>query len=115
MKTQACLKCSLFFQDSLPTNFWGACVLTSTHLINSTPSKLLEGKLTYEVLYHENPSCDHIKVFGTLCFAQSKKAKDKYASRGRKCIFIGYPLGQKGRRLSYLETQEFFVSQDVIF
>ena len=106
---------ALLFQASLPTKFWGEYVLAAMHLINRTPSKVLKGKTLYEVLYYKKPFYDHIKIFGTLCFAQSKRIKDKFAPRGRKCVFLSYPFGQKGWKVFDLETQEFFVSRDVIF
>ncbi|GKC60790.1 retrovirus-related pol polyprotein from transposon TNT 1-94 [Tanacetum coccineum] len=40
---------------------------------------------------------------------------DKFASRSRKCGFVGYTYGQKGWRLFDLEKLEFFVSRDVDF
>lgn len=40
---------------------------------------------------------------------------DKFASQSRKCVFVGYPFGQKGWRLYDLTTKEFFVSRDVKF
>jgi len=46
--------------------------------------------------FHKAPSYDYIKVFSTLCFAHNKKTKDKFAPRGRRCLFVGYPFGQKG-------------------
>jgi len=87
---------ALLFQASLPTKFWGECVLAAAHLINRTPSKLLVGKTPYEMLYQQKPSYEHLKVFGTLCFAKIKGSKDKFAPRGKKCLFVGYPFGQKG-------------------
>ena len=60
---------ALLFQASLPLKFWGECVLTAAYLINRTPSKLLNGKTPYEMLYRTTPSYGDIKLFGTLCFA----------------------------------------------
>ena len=105
---------ALLFQASLPTKFWGECVLTAAHLINEKPTKLLNGKTPYEVLYHQKPSYDSSKVFGTLCFAQNKRSRDKLAPRERKCVFLGYPFGQKGWKVFNLETQELFASWNVI-
>ena len=70
---------AVLFQANIPMKFWGECVLIVVYLINRTPSILLRGKTPYEVLHQKTPSYDNIKVFGTLCFAHSKKSKDKFA------------------------------------
>ena len=82
------------FQANLPIRFWGECVLTTTYLINRTPTKLLKGKSPYEILFNATPSYTEIRVFGSLCFARNNpRVKDKFASRSRKCVFLGYPFG----------------------
>ena len=96
--------------------FWGECALTAAYLINRTPSKLLKGKTLYKVLFGVKPKYDHIKLFGSLCFASYRpKPKGKFAPRTRKCIFVGYPYGKKGWKLYNLETSEIFVSWDAVF
>ncbi|XP_074315329.1 uncharacterized protein LOC141651520 [Silene latifolia] len=40
---------------------------------------------------------------------------DKFAKKGRKCVFVGYPSNKKGWKLYDLETKSFFVSRDVVF
>ena len=73
---------ALRFQAGLPLKFWGECVLTATHLINRTPSRVLKGKCPYEILHLQPPSYDHLKVFGCLCFVQIRPtSKDKFAIR----------------------------------
>lgn len=55
-------------------------------------------------------------MFGSLCYAYNiRRHGDKFESRSRRCAFAGYPNGQKGWRLFDLETNEFFVSRDVVF
>jgi len=77
---------------------------------------VLEGKTPYEVLHGKPPSYEHIRVFGSLCYAYNLRTSgDKFNSKSRRCIFVGYPYGKKGWRVYDLETRQFFVSQDVVF
>jgi len=107
---------ALQFQVNLPIGFLGECVLTAAYLINQTPTKLLSGRSPYEILFHTSPSFREIRVFGCLCFAWiTPRDMDKFASRSKKCVFLGYPFGQKGWKVCDLETQEMFVSRNIVF
>jgi hypothetical protein len=107
---------ALRFQANLPISFWGECILTAVYLINRTPTPLLKGKTPYDMLYGQTPSYDVLRVFGSFCFANNRpRVKDKFGSRTRKCIFVGYPHGKKGWRLFYLERREYFFSRDLLF
>lgn len=107
---------ALRFQANLPISFWGECIMTAAYLINRTPTPLLDGKTPYDMLFDQTPSYNTLRVFDCLCFAKNRpRTKDKFGSRTRKCIFVGYPYGKKGWRLYDLESKDFFVSRDVIF
>lgn len=107
---------ALRFEANLPIEFWGECVLTAAHLINRTPSPLLNNKTPFEVLHGEPPSISHLRVLGCLAYARNKNTKgDKFASRSRKCILLGYPSGTKGWKLYDLEQKVVFISRDVTF
>ena len=109
---------ALRFQASLPIQFWGecVCVLIAAYLINRTLTKLLKGKSPYEAIFEYKPSCDEIRTSGTLYYARNNpRTKDKFASRSRRCVFLGYPFGKKGWRVYDLETREMFLSRDVVF
>lgn len=107
---------SLLFTSTLPKSFWGESIYTAAFLINRTPTPLLQGKSPHELLYGQPPLYNELRVFGSLCFAaQTPKTKDKFASRSRRCVFIGYPQGKKGWLLYDLETKSQFASRDVVF
>ncbi|GAU48759.1 hypothetical protein TSUD_281100 [Trifolium subterraneum] len=107
---------ALRFQGNLPISFLGECILTAEYLINRTPTPLLNGKCPYEVLNGKPPTYEHLRVFGSLCYAHNQGRKgDKFASRSRKCVFVGYPHGKKGWKLFDLDTNTYFVSRDVDF
>ncbi|KAI5388425.1 hypothetical protein KIW84_074204 [Lathyrus oleraceus] len=56
------------------------------------------------------------KMIGSLCYAHNQRRDgDKFASRSKKCMFIGYPYGKKGWKLFDSETENIFVSRDVEF
>ncbi|XP_010412990.1 PREDICTED: uncharacterized protein LOC104699374 [Camelina sativa] len=107
---------ALRFQAHLPLEFWGECVLTAAYLINRTPSPVLNNQTPYERLHKKPPLYEHLRVFGSLCYAYNpRRHGDKFESRSRRCVFVGYPHGQKGWRLFDIEAAEFFVSRDVVF
>ena len=43
------------------------------------------------------------------------KGSEKFASRSRRCIFVGYPYEKKAWKLYDLDTNEFFESRDIVF
>lgn len=89
-------------------NFWGECIFGAGYLINRTPSTVLDYKTPYELLFGVPPSYDNLRIFGSLCYAHNQRAKsDKFASRSRRCVFVGYPHGKKGWKLFDLDRQEF--------
>ncbi|XP_021756883.1 uncharacterized protein LOC110721955 [Chenopodium quinoa] len=107
---------ALRFQGGLPIYFWGECALAAAHLINRTPTVLINNKTPYEILFGTPPLFSELRVFGSSCFAHNQRAKsDKFASRSQKCVFVGYPFGKKGWYLYDLDKKEFFVSRDVRF
>lgn len=88
---------ALRFQSHLPIKFWGEYVLTVDYLINRTPSSVLHGKTPFEILYGKSPSFEHLRVFSYLCYEHNQNEHgDKFSSRSKKCLFVGYSYGKRG-------------------
>ncbi|WJZ84553.1 hypothetical protein VitviT2T_004153 [Vitis vinifera] len=103
------------FQAHLPLPFWAECVSTVVHIINRLPTPLLSHQTPFERLYGKLPSYSHIRVFGCLAYATNVHVPHKFAPRAKRCIFLGYPVGQKAYKLYDLDTHQMFTSRDVVF
>ncbi|KAL8159399.1 hypothetical protein V2J09_000936 [Rumex salicifolius] len=87
--------CALRFQGHILIKFWGECVLTTLYLTNRLSTLILQGKSPFELLYGTRPDYSHIRVTGCLSYVHTPKGGNKFVNRGRRCMFIGYPLGKK--------------------
>lgn len=59
---------TLSFNASMPKRFWFDAFLTAIYLINRIPTKLLQLKRPYEVLFNKLLDYIFLKVFGCICF-----------------------------------------------
>ncbi|KAL2893587.1 Retrovirus-related Pol polyprotein from transposon TNT 1-94 [Bienertia sinuspersici] len=107
---------ALRIHAGLPKYLWGECLLAATHLINLLPSVVIGWQTPYEKLMKKKPSYDYLRTVGCLCYAsKGGKKGDKFDERGVRCVFIGYPHGQKGYKVYDLKEKKLFVSRDVVF
>ena len=107
---------SLSFQAHLPKNFWHLSIQHAIHLINRLPTPLLHNKSPFTLLHNALPTFSHLKCFGCLAFASTLHVhRTKFQSRARKSVFLGYRNGTKGYLLYDLNSNEFFVSRNVVF
>lgn len=95
----------LRFQAKLHIKFWGECLLTAAYIINYTPMSHLFDKSPYEHLFQKPPTFHDLHIFKCLCYAYvNDRVHDKFGFSPSKCIFIGYPHGQKGSTVYDLNT-----------
>ena len=107
---------ALYFESRISLHNWSGCVLTTTLLINRTPSPLLGNKSPYELLYQNVVDYSSFRVFGCLTFVSTLPVhRTKFDPRARLCIFIRYPNGVKGYKLLDVQTKQILISRDVVF
>ena len=107
---------ALMFQSQVPLEFWGDCVLTAVFIINRLPSPLLKEKSPLELLTSKKVDYNGLRVFGCLAYCStSPKQRTKFQPRSRSCVFLGYPAGYKGYKVMDLETNQTYISRNVIF
>jgi hypothetical protein len=58
---------SLLANASIPLKFWDQAFLTATHLINRTPTKLLDYDTSLHRLLGATPDYSNLRVFGYAC------------------------------------------------
>jgi hypothetical protein len=59
---------ALLANASMPLKFWDQAFLTATHLINHTPSKLLDYDTPFHRLLGVQPDYTNLHVFGCTCW-----------------------------------------------
>ncbi|GJU07481.1 putative RNA-directed DNA polymerase [Tanacetum coccineum] len=107
---------ALRFEANLPKRFWGECVMTAAYVINRLPSKTIENKTPFEILYGEKPDYEHMKIFGCLAYFRNTDTRgDKFEWRGKPGVFLGYSPGTKGYKIYDITDNKTVVSRDVKF
>ncbi|GER27437.1 retroelement pol polyprotein-like [Striga asiatica] len=100
----------------LRRDLWPYTLLATVHIIKSLPTEVLHWKTPYEMLHGEAHSYDRFKVFGSLCYAKRNiPHRRKFDPRASPCVYLGYVNGVKGFRVLDLDSNEVFISRDVIF
>lgn len=107
---------ALRFEANLPTKFWGECVMAAAYIINRLPSKTINNKTPFEILFERKPEYEHMKVFGCLAYFRNTDTNgDKFEWKGKPGVFLGYPPGTKGYKIYDITNNKMVVSRDVRF
>lgn len=107
---------ALMFHSQLPLKFWPYAILTATWLLNRTPTRVLQWKTPYSLLFKSEPDYTTLQPFGCLAYAVNlTPQRSKFHSRNFKCVFIGYSANHKGYLLYDLENAKVLTSRDVHF
>ncbi|KAL0550799.1 hypothetical protein IC582_009862 [Cucumis melo] len=106
---------------SLPSYLWGDAILTAAHLINRMPSCILHLQTPLDCLKESYPSTRLVsevplRVFGCTAYVHNfGPNQTKFTPRAQACVFVGYPLHQRGYKCFHPPSRKYFVTMDVTF
>lgn len=107
---------SWMHSKSLPQELWAEAMRCACHVINRLPSKVINMKTPYELLYKEKPSVSYFRIFGSVCYVHvSDQLRAKMDAKAQKCVFVGYDPERKGWRCMDPHTLKVVTSRDVVF
>lgn len=105
----------LLLEKKLPQSFWAEAVHTSLYLLNRLPTKAVNEKTPIEAWSGIQPSANHLKFFGSICYSHVPSVKrSKLEPKGELGIFIGYSSQAKGYRVFNLQTKSISIRRDVV-
>ncbi|KAA0062501.1 Beta-galactosidase [Cucumis melo var. makuwa] len=97
---------SLMLSTSPPSYLRGDAILTATHLINRMSSRILHLQTPLNCLKESYPSTRLVsevplRVFGCTAYVHNFGFNQtKFTPRVQACVFVGYPLHQRGESVS---------------
>lgn len=90
--------------------------MTTIHVQNRSPHRLIDNMTTKEALPWTSPCIDHLWIFGYHAYIHVPKDKwKKLDSTSIKCVFVGYVFSSKAYKKYIKEERWIEVSMDVIF
>ena len=111
----------LLFACNALNHYWGDVVLTATHSINHTPSRVLKFQTPHMLLKKKFPTIKFssnlpLKVFGSTCFVHNLAPnRSKLDLRSIRCMFLGYSSTQKGYKCYTPQQRKVYICRDVTF
>ncbi|WVY91230.1 hypothetical protein V8G54_036744 [Vigna mungo] len=107
------VRCMLKSKE-MPQFLWGEVVLTTTYILNRTPTKRLKNITPEEAWSTIKPNVKHLGVFGSICYKQiPDQLRRKLDDKGVPLILIGYHA-TGGYKLYNPVTGQTTISRDMI-
>jgi len=101
---------------NLEKELWVESISTTCLLINMNPTSFLVNNTPMDICIGNNPSLQHLCVFGREAYAHLPKEKRlKLDKKDFKCIFNSYSIGVKRYKIWDPMADFFFYSRVVIF
>nr|CCA24977.1 integrase putative [Albugo laibachii Nc14] len=101
---------------SFNKSYWCKAMMTAVDIRNVLPNSSDLNSCPFEMLFQIKPHMNHMRVFGSQCYAHvAKKTRKKLADTGIKCFFLEYSKEHKAYRLLYVKDGSIVISRSVIF
>jgi len=106
----------LLIQSGLPNFFWAEAIMTANFIRNRCSSKSLDSKTPYEMWHGKRPRMDFFREFGCKVYVLDRIShKEKFDSKTKSGIFLGYSDQSKGYRIWIPEERKVEIARDVKF
>lgn len=106
----------MLFNANAPASLWVDAFSLATNIINRLPSKILDYKSPFELLYHSTPNYNVFKEFGCRVFPYLRNySTNKLAPRSISCVFIGYSSQYKGYRCLDPSSNRIYTTCHAVF
>jgi transposase InsO family protein len=107
---------SMLSAKKIPKKFWPEAVNWTVHVLNRSPTFVVNNKTPEEAWSGIKPSVHHFRVFGCIAYAHVPDCKrSKLDDKSVKCVLLGISRESKAYRLYDPISQKIIVSRDVIF
>jgi hypothetical protein len=102
---------SLLSHASMPLKFWDEAYLTTTFLINRTPSRVISYQTPLERWLDEKPDYSFLRSFGSACWSNLRPYNTRKLSfRSKIFVFVGYSNQHKGCKCLDPSTGRVYIS-----
>ncbi|KAH9672574.1 hypothetical protein KPL70_017783 [Citrus sinensis] len=82
----------------LPNSFWAEAAKTACYIVNRSPSTVIGLRTAMEIWTGKPANYSYLHVFGCLMYVMyNAQERTKLDAKSRRCIFLGYADGVKGK------------------
>ena len=107
---------AMLFNAHAPASFWFNAFVSAIYIINRLPTKVLDHKSLFELVFGCSPNYNVFRVFGCRVFPYLRDyAPHKLAPRSLECIFLGYDTQYNGYRFLDLATSRIYTTRHAQF
>ncbi|XP_042974836.1 uncharacterized protein LOC122306472 [Carya illinoinensis] len=107
---------SLLARGRIPKSFWPEVVNWSIHILNRSPTFVVQNMTPEEAWSRRRLAVDYFKIFDCIAYAHILDEKRKKLDDKReKCVFLGVSETSKAYKFFNSLTQKIVTSRDVVF